>query len=597
MKIIYSLSMASLMLLWHTVSAFAQNPPGWAWAKQIGVFTSSQTARNSVAGLGHDAAGNLYLAGNYVGTPIFDGLAASNLGESDVFIAKYSPGGSLIWLRALQSTGIDVTTSLAVDANGRCTLTGNFGSGSGANLSFSSFGVSTTLIGAAALGLPASNNSYEALSFVVAIDATGNLLWAHNPSPTYGLTIVATHLDSSSNCYVSANTSSQSALVVTGQNHPAVGVYDAVLIKYNSAGQPVWTRRVGTLGGYATAAAVKTDNSGAAYWLVGHSGTLTVDQTTVNAPANGTNSLVKLSAASRVRWIKNNLLRVGTANAVDQLLHTSASDNTIYLSCNSSGGAISFDSPASPLVVPTNTYTGCVARCDTAGQIQWVKPVLSATNVAGGWQGPLNTSIKNLIPDASGYTVVTSTSRAGTTTFSGFGASFSPSEGGLIGIAHFNGNTHLADWVRVGGVPASLQQIGGEANGSTVDSGGNVFVAGAFAGTARFGGTTLTSATIAYPEIFFAKLDQTVLSNRKAATGLRWALYPNPARHSVTVADLPASVRLRLTDAQGRTVRVFGAAVAPGRRQLPLSGLAPGLYLLHAEANTGIYMPQKLLIE
>ena len=84
-----------------------------------------------MAGLGRDAAGNLYMAGNYVGTPTIGTTAVSNLGETDIFLAKYSPAGALLWVRTLQSTGNDIAAALEVEPSGRCTLAGYYGNVTG----------------------------------------------------------------------------------------------------------------------------------------------------------------------------------------------------------------------------------------------------------------------------------------------------------------------------------------------------------------------------------------------------------------------------------------------------------------------------------
>ena len=226
------------------------------------------TSANNVAGLGRDAAGNLYLLGTYVETPVLSGVPTTSQGDDDIFLAKYSPAGTLLWLHTLQSSGSDRASVLYVEPSGRCTLAGSYGGRTGGNLFFGNFNSTTTLPGAAVFGLATTGGYYGELPFVAAVDATGALLWADNTSPTYGLTFNALHRDSGGNCYVSANTRPQSLLTVNGQNYPAIGTYDAVLIKYSILGQATWARRVGASGGFTESESVKTDAAAAVYWTI-----------------------------------------------------------------------------------------------------------------------------------------------------------------------------------------------------------------------------------------------------------------------------------------------------------------------------------------
>ena len=580
-------------------ATLAQSPPGWGWVKQMGTFVGGTTAANSAAGLGRDAAGNLYLLGTYVGAPVLSGVPTTSQGASDIFLAKYAPTGTLLWLRTIQSSGGDVASALTVEPGGRCTLTGAYGSGSGGNLAFSGLSSPTVLPGPAQLGLAANPFGYGAIPFVAAIDAGGTLLWADNPSAAYGVVLTAIHRDNSGNCYVSGRETSQSSLLFNGQGYPPVGSNDALLVKYTAAGQPAWLRRVGVVGGSSYNGDVYTDNANAVYWLVGHSGNLTIDQVTVGvASGTGTNSLVKLSANNTVRWIKNDLLRVGVNNAVGGLLHFDAATNALYLSGYSSGGAVAYSGSGSPVAVPANAYTQCVARCDTAGQVLWVKPVVSATNVPGNsWQGGVGAAIKGFAVRGNGFTLVTSTARSGATTFAGSSRTFGVAEGGLTSVVHFNAATFQAEWIRVGGVPATVQEPGSHVTATAIDPADNVYVAGTFSGTAQFGATTM-SAPLSQPEIFLAKLDQSLVTGAKGSTtSLPWSVYPNPTTGTVQLTGLPATAQVRVYDGLGRLVRELPAAARQEQGFCTLQGLGPGLYLLQVTDTPEPYRIQRLMVQ
>jgi len=595
--LVFSALMAGIL----TSAVHAQSPPGWGWVNHLGTFVPNSTEGNGVAGLGRDAAGNLYLLGNYVGTPVLSGTPTTTLGETEVFLAKYNPAGALLWLRTLQSPGFDVATALTVESNGRCTVAGLFGAGpTGGNLVFTGFATPSTLAGPAVFGLPTTPFGYGAIPFVAAIDATGGLLWSDIPSPTYEIVIKSLQRDGVGNCYISANAYPQSVLITNGQSYPPVGSYDAVLIKYNVTGQVIGTRRVGVVGGSAYSGEIQTDNANAVYWLVGHSGTITIDQVTAGVTSTtGANSLVKISANNRVRWIKNDLLRVGNNNVVSQLVGLDVNANALYLSCGSTGGAVSFMGSGSPVAVAANAFTTCVARCDTAGQIQWVKPVSYSTNVSGGLPGPRGAGIRGFAVRGNGFTMATSTVSYNQTTFYGSSRTYGLAEGGMPCVLHFNTTTNLVDWVRTGGTPTLLgQNSRSEIKNVTIDDLDNVFVAGTFQGVARFGSTTLSSATSIEPEIFLAKLDQSIISAaRPAAAGQAWSVYPNPAAGTAQLAGLPPQAHVRVYDAQGRLVRTLLPTTSNANAPRTLSGLAPGLYLLQVANTLEPYRSQRLVMQ
>ena len=79
-----------------------------------------------------------------------------------------------------------------------------------------------------------------------------------------------------------------------------------------------------------------------------------------------------------------------------------------------------------------------------------------------------------------------------------------------------------------------------------------------------------------------------------AAAALGLALYPNPARAQAT-AETAQPTRVSVLDATGRLVRAPDALAR--QHALALSGLAPGLYLVRAEAADGTAAVQRLAVQ
>jgi hypothetical protein len=91
---------------------------------------TNQTLRP--AAVATDAAGDVYVTGTLTAAVDFDpGPATHTLpdfqpGQTDAFVAKYSPSGALAWLTGLAGAGPSAGNGLAVDPSGNVYVTGSF---------------------------------------------------------------------------------------------------------------------------------------------------------------------------------------------------------------------------------------------------------------------------------------------------------------------------------------------------------------------------------------------------------------------------------------------------------------------------------------
>ena len=114
-------------------------------------------------GIGTDAAGNIYATGSYGTTADFDpgpGVTSfTAVGSDDVWVAKYTPAGALVWVRSFGAGSVDNPTGLVVDATGAY--------------------VSGFFSGTVNFGLGDLHSAGNSDAFVVKLDlATGNTVWA-----------------------------------------------------------------------------------------------------------------------------------------------------------------------------------------------------------------------------------------------------------------------------------------------------------------------------------------------------------------------------------------------------------------------------------
>ncbi|WP_020468820.1 SBBP repeat-containing protein [Zavarzinella formosa] len=205
------------------------------WARRFGSATN-----DNGLGVTTDAAGNVYVTGDFSGTVDFDPSPdlTTNLtsaGGFDAFVMKLDANGNLVWARQLGGTASDIGRGVAVDGLGDVYTTGRFtGSGDfdpGAGIS--------TLTG---------SGSAVTSAYVSKLDANGNLIWAKQFIGSSNLDSVGVALDGNGNVYtagVFAGTADFNPDLVGTFNQTSAGNQDSYVSKLDSAGNFVWARCFG----------------------------------------------------------------------------------------------------------------------------------------------------------------------------------------------------------------------------------------------------------------------------------------------------------------------------------------------------------------
>lgn len=73
-----------------------------------------------------DVSGNSYITGYFTGTAAFGNLKVTSVGYSDVFVAKYDAAGNLVWLKTSGGPYQDEAFAINTDMAGNCYVTGYF---------------------------------------------------------------------------------------------------------------------------------------------------------------------------------------------------------------------------------------------------------------------------------------------------------------------------------------------------------------------------------------------------------------------------------------------------------------------------------------
>jgi len=169
------------------------------------------SAEEKIRGLVLDSTGNIYLTGHTKGS-----LGAANAGGTDMFLVKYNDSGVRQWTRQLGSSAADWGRDVVVDGAGNVYVTG---------VSSGDFDGNTSL----------GNQDY----FLVKFNSNGNKQWSQlfgtiSVDASYGITV-----DRNNAVYVTGAT--QDFL-----NGTYAGKSDIFLAKYSTNGDSEWTQLLGS---------------------------------------------------------------------------------------------------------------------------------------------------------------------------------------------------------------------------------------------------------------------------------------------------------------------------------------------------------------
>ena len=273
------------------------------------------SGQDYAASVASDSAGNTYIAGLTYSPdlPVTPGAFQSTMGgnytlanpssiQSDAFVAKFSPTGTLIWATFLGGSGDDYATGIGVDSSGNVVVTGW-----------------TRSLDFPVLNAVQATNKGGWDAFVSKLDPTGSKLiystYLGSPGDdgSYGLA-----LDSSGSAYVTGST----AAGFTGFSSYATG-FGLFVTKLSPQGALVYSffhQNVDFAGIHGAAIAV--DSAGSAYVTGTASSDFPITPTQSFGPTGGTAALVfKLAPdGSKIVWestLGGSVGAFGMAIAVD----------------------------------------------------------------------------------------------------------------------------------------------------------------------------------------------------------------------------------------------------------------------------------------
>ncbi|HYO68632.1 MAG TPA: protein kinase, partial [Archangium sp.] len=401
-------------------------------------------ARQMVLHLALDASGQVFVAGQLRGSVDVGTGPLTSAGSNDLLVARFEPGGRVLWARRFGDAGLQNVNGLATDAAGHTFVTGGF--------------TETLDFGGQRLFNPGDQDV-----FLARLDPEGRPLW----SGRFG--------DVSEQVGESVAVDTEGNAVIAGLFHGTVdfgggalvsaGLADVFLARFSPEGQPLWSRRFGGAGEqHATGLAV--DGRGRIALTGVFEGSIDFGEGPLTPPSAMGSFVALFDSGGRVRWSR----RLGGGE-------------------RALGTLVTFDTSGHLVTVEKYTRAAihgfALTRFTPEGHPLWSRHIEST--------GPLDVLRVTAAPN--GRSVVVGWAQGeldlGGGVSSGEGGAdvlvleFGP-DGDVLGVRRFGDGAH---------------QMG---RAVAVDARGHVLVAGSFEGSLDFGSGPLVSA--GESDFFLARL-------------------------------------------------------------------------------------------
>lgn len=349
-----------VLLLWSSFTATAQS--SWLWATaQSAAPDSGATVRTT--DIATDLTGHSYVTGSFSGTARFGSFTLTSRGASDLFIAKYSPNGAVVWATHIgQSAGASpfyTTTaagnSIALDEAGNCYVTGEFSN----EVSYDTGGI-----------LQAFNPAFNSM-LVAKCNARGEIEWAKRAGISqFSCSGLAVAADAAGNCYVTGR--SDFGNIQFDDRVAGEGRRIMFVASYAAQGQVRWVNTATSTAGFGVSGtAVTVDSRGACLVSGNFNVGMAIEDRSLQAAGEADAYLARLSSATgRLQWLRQ---AGGPGTDVATALATDPQGN-VYLA-GSYAGTASFGSSSLTSSGSSDVY---VARYSRAGQLAWAQSIGTA---------------------------------------------------------------------------------------------------------------------------------------------------------------------------------------------------------------------------
>lgn len=258
----------------------------YRWVRQFGAG-----ADDNAYDVTTDAAGNIYMSGWFSRQVDFGGTTLRARGGTDMFVAKYTSAGQLIWARAFGGAAGDGGNEISVTDAGEIAvsaITGGDFTADGRTYRFGGGGRD---------------------SLVVRMTTAGQIRWI-TPIAGPGMErIRAIELAESGDVYLGFQY--RGSVTMGGLRVSAVGDWDGAMARIRPDGRPAWLKNVGA-GGLDNLRGIGVAPDGSVYGSGVLSGNGTVLDRRVTGITGNTDYVVRVGSDGRVAWM---MLFQGARNA------------------------------------------------------------------------------------------------------------------------------------------------------------------------------------------------------------------------------------------------------------------------------------------
>ncbi|MFI5222591.1 MAG: T9SS type A sorting domain-containing protein, partial [Bacteroidia bacterium] len=389
----------------------------------------------------------------------------------DIFIAKYSSNGNLVWAKREGGKNNDIIYNSAINASGNFVITGGFAG-------------STTKIGTQVLTTSAQGGSILTVKY----DTAGNVIWAKaegSKSTQYGTCVTE---DNSGNVYVAGKFYGYINLgtIILADTAPRKSVF---LIKYNSSGNAVWAKSLGgnNLSNYGDLPQTMAVAKNGSIYLTGNIASDTVRFDSIIFTKTGASNIfnVEFDSSGKVIWADCSTNNGVINSAISSFFNLTDAFGNNYFIGQFSSPTISFGNiTLSKNDTLANSIDGIIGKYDMNGKIIWVKKLANTTGVTG----------YSVASDSNGYIYVAGTFPSSTTFF---GSNSLTGGGSFIAKYDTSGNVIWAKGIN-GNITTYY---------ISTDHFNNLIISGLFVPPVTFGTITLSDPGNA-SGIFIAKMSQ-----------------------------------------------------------------------------------------